>query len=121
MPVPAAAAVPPSFVLGGGGYGHGVGMSQYGAQAQARAGRSVTQILASYYTGTALKPVRDDALLRVQVLGMKESTRVSTSSDEAAGGHFTVVVARTGGTTALRGVVGDVLTVASSGAGFASP
>ncbi len=115
VPVPAAAALPPSFVLGGGGYGHGVGMSQYGAQAQARAGRSAAQILASYYTGTALAPVRDAALLRVQVLGMKESTRISTSSDEAAGGHFTVVVARTGGTTALRGVVGDVLTVASSG------
>ncbi len=36
------------------GYGHGVGMSQYGANAMAAAGSSFDQILAHYYPGTAL-------------------------------------------------------------------
>ena len=36
------------------GYGHGVGMSQYGANAMAKQGRSFREILAWYYTGTEL-------------------------------------------------------------------
>lgn len=36
------------------GYGHGVGMSQYGAQVMAKNGDDYTQILAHYYTGTVL-------------------------------------------------------------------
>jgi len=35
----------------GGGWGHNVGMSQYGAQGRARAGQSFLQILKAYYTG----------------------------------------------------------------------
>ena len=42
------------FLVSGRGYGHGVGMSQYGAYGQALAGRSYDRILAHYYTGTAL-------------------------------------------------------------------
>jgi stage II sporulation protein D len=42
------------FLVSGRGYGHGVGMSQYGAYGQARAGRTYDQILAHYYTGTEL-------------------------------------------------------------------
>ncbi|PLT48393.1 Stage II sporulation protein D (SpoIID) [Paenibacillus pasadenensis] len=34
------------------GYGHGVGMSQWGADGMAKAGRSAYQILSHYYTGT---------------------------------------------------------------------
>ena len=34
------------------GYGHGVGMSQYGANAMAGEGRSFEEILTWYYTGT---------------------------------------------------------------------
>ena len=40
------------------GFGHRVGMSQYGAQAMARAGSSCAEILAHYYTGAEL--VRED-------------------------------------------------------------
>ena len=42
------------FVVSGRGYGHGVGMSQYGAYGQALAGRTYEQILAHYYTGTQI-------------------------------------------------------------------
>ena len=33
------------------GYGHGVGMSQYGANAMARQGKRFQEILEWYYTG----------------------------------------------------------------------
>ena len=36
------------------GYGHGVGMSQYGADAYADAGWTYQEILAHYYPGTTL-------------------------------------------------------------------
>ena len=38
------------------GFGHRVGMSQYGAQAMAQDGCSFSEILAHYYTGTELGP-----------------------------------------------------------------
>lgn len=45
---------PPSFVFQGGGFGHAIGMSQYGALGRARAGHSYDQILKSYYTGVGV-------------------------------------------------------------------
>ncbi len=53
---PAAAA--PVFTLTGRGFGHGIGMSQYGAQGMASTGAGFTAILARYYPGTtrALAP-----------------------------------------------------------------
>lgn len=43
-----------SFVFTVSGYGHGVGMSQYGANVMAENGADYTEILAHYYPGTAL-------------------------------------------------------------------
>ena len=51
---PAAAAS--TLYISGGGDGHGVGMSQYGAYGYALNGWNYQQILAHYYTGTALGP-----------------------------------------------------------------
>lgn len=42
------------LVVSGRGWGHGVGMSQYGAYGQAKAGRTFDQILSYYYPGTQL-------------------------------------------------------------------
>lgn len=108
----AAARVPASFVLGGGGYGHGVGMSQYGAQAQALAGRSAATILAGYYRGTSLTPARDDAQIRVQLLAAS-STRITTSAVDELGGRFIATV----GSHALLGRAGDRLTVTTTPTG----
>jgi peptidoglycan hydrolase-like amidase len=47
------------FVFKGRGYGHGVGMSQWGAWAAAREGRSYEEILAFYYPGTTLDTQAD--------------------------------------------------------------
>ena len=52
-PVAPAPMSAPVYVLTGGGYGHGVGLGQYGALAQAKAGRTYRQILDFYYEGTA--------------------------------------------------------------------
>lgn len=40
------------------GYGHGVGMSQYGAQYFAKQGMSYEEILKTYYTGVEIKEVK---------------------------------------------------------------
>ena len=37
------------------GYGHGVGMSQYGAEAMAKNGYTYDQIIKHYYTGVEIK------------------------------------------------------------------
>lgn len=42
------------FTISGKGYGHGVGMSQYGAKVRAESGSSYSSILSFYYPGTKL-------------------------------------------------------------------
>ena len=44
-----------SFHIYGGGFGHGVGMSQNGAQGMAKEGRSCQQILEFFYNGTQMR------------------------------------------------------------------
>ncbi len=43
------------------GYGHGVGMSQYGARAMALSGKDYEEILKSYYTGVELGKINQKA------------------------------------------------------------
>jgi stage II sporulation protein D len=52
---PAAKGGEPVFVITGRGWGHGVGMSQWGAHGFARRGMSYDRILAHYYRGTTLE------------------------------------------------------------------
>lgn len=52
----------------GRGYGHGVGMSQYGARGRAIAGQDATAILAQYYQGAVLSPIDPATPIRVLVL-----------------------------------------------------
>ena len=42
------------------GYGHGVGMSQYGANAMAKEGKGYRDILSWYYTGVTIEPYAKD-------------------------------------------------------------
>jgi len=49
---------PSGFVIDGGGFGHGIGMSQYGAYGMASQGSSYRDILAHYYQGTTLARIR---------------------------------------------------------------
>lgn len=53
--VPSADAAPSSFTITGKGWGHGVGMSQWGARGRAaNKGETFRQILAHYYRGTTV-------------------------------------------------------------------
>jgi len=61
------AAASSQLILDGRGYGHGIGMSQYGAQGRAAAGHSYAQILSAYYPGTALASGNDTTTIRVLV------------------------------------------------------
>ncbi len=47
-----------SVTLRGQGYGHGVGLCQWGAIGRARAGQSFREILGTYYPGTTVGPVQ---------------------------------------------------------------
>ena len=63
LALPASASAGTVFLIDGRGWGHGVGMSQWGAEGYARHGASYRQILAHYYAGTRLeawnpRPVR---------------------------------------------------------------
>ncbi len=76
LQTPAPTPTPPAgpTVLGstvtvyGRGYGHGVGLSQYGARGRALAGQDVTAILAHYYRGATLGTVSAATRIRVRVL-----------------------------------------------------
>ncbi len=54
-----------TFFIRGGGDGHGIGMSQYGALGYAEHGATFQAILAHYYTGTALGKVSPTQVVRV--------------------------------------------------------
>src|SRR5262249_34034382 len=47
----------PDLAMSGGGWGHGVGMSQYGAKGMAEKGITYTKILSNYYVGTNLTTI----------------------------------------------------------------
>jgi len=60
-----ASAASTTLYVSGGGYGHGIGMSQYGAYGYALRGWTYQQILAHYYTGTALGNTNPAQTVRV--------------------------------------------------------
>ena len=76
-----AGAVPESFAITGSGFGHGVGMSQYGAQGMALEGKSAEQILEYYYNPAQLESVSTYANsdIKVQILGGVTSTTITPS------------------------------------------
>ena len=76
-------APPTAFVLTGGGWGHGVGMSQWGAYGQAKAGRGYRQILEHYYRGTELGAVPAPLSDRLRVLVATGLGSVAVSSSSA--------------------------------------
>jgi stage II sporulation protein D len=66
------------FLFSGHGFGHGVGMSQYGAQGYALQGATYQQILQHYYPGTTLGTT-NATLVRVLLADGAKSLKVSCS------------------------------------------
>ena len=89
----AAALAPTVFTVSGGGYGHGVGMSQFGARGRSDAGQTAAQILDAYYPGATLATIAQPTI-RVK-LGDTPSFVVSGPALTAApdGGAAAVVTA----------------------------
>lgn len=84
-PIPTPTAVPPTVATGptilgdtvtfyGRGYGHGVGMSQYGARGRAMTGQDAATILAHYYQGAVLSPIDPTTRIRVLVMAKWAAT-----------------------------------------------
>ncbi len=67
-----------TLVISGGGFGHGVGMSQEGALGYAEHGFSYTAILAHYYTGTAIGAAPANAQVRVMMGGKVHKVALET-------------------------------------------
>ena len=78
-PAPAtpAAVTATTFVVSGRGWGHGVGMSQYGALGFANDGWTYDRILAHYYSGAELGPA---GVARVRVLVAESQPAVTLRS-----------------------------------------
>jgi stage II sporulation protein D len=66
-----------ALVVSGRGWGHGVGMSQYGALGFANEGRGYEEILAHFYPGTALGPA---PVARVRILVQEQKPSLVVSS-----------------------------------------
>ncbi len=103
--LPTAAQAATTVTAKGAGFGHGVGMSQYGAYGQAKAGRTANQILTHYYRGTVV--AKGDVNKTVRVL-LRNSTSVRISGASALVGSSrglsssaTYVMKSSGGSTVL--------------------
>src|SRR4051795_8803594 len=66
-----------TFTIKGAGFGHGVGMSQYGAMGYASHGWSAAQIMGHYYSGTALGTTDPNQKVRVRLIEQTSSVRFS--------------------------------------------
>jgi stage II sporulation protein D len=69
-----------TFVITGRGWGHGVGLAQWGAYGYAKHGFTYDKILAHYYRGTKLAPA---PVSRIKVLLIEQSRRLVISSPDA--------------------------------------
>ena len=74
------------FIVRGAGFGHGVGMSQYGAYGYALHGKDYRFILAHYYTGTQLGQADDSQVVRV--LLRTSGSAAFSGADRAGSRHL---------------------------------
>jgi stage II sporulation protein D len=73
-----------TLTIDGRGFGHGVGLSQYGAYGYATHGRSYRQILAHYYTGTRIGTVPTRQEVRVLLATGRASVTVTQADHVGA-------------------------------------
>lgn len=84
VPMTAMGAIP-NFVFSGAGYGHGIGLSQYGAKGYAERGMSGTWIVNHYYPGTTItKPAA-----RTVRVNLDPAANYTTSSSTYNAGYNT--------------------------------
>ena len=122
------------YTLTGHGYGHGIGMSQWGAYGYATHGWTYEQILGHYFTGTSIAPVSQGAIERVLLttnptIDVESAAKVTvrneatTTSTSLPAGSYRValasgkmeVVNRATGNPVLSGMTGPLDVTPSSG------
>jgi stage II sporulation protein D len=84
---PLAAQAGVSWIVHGRGFGHGVGMSAYGAYGYAEHGKNYRFILGHYYTGTSLGTVQGAHVVRV-LLGIEAGDVGFSGATSACGLHL---------------------------------
>ena len=79
LAVPASATAGTVFLLDGRGWGHGVGMSQWGAEGYARHGYGYRKILGHYYPGTTIA-ITHPRPIRVLLAQRRASIRIGSAA-----------------------------------------
>ncbi len=74
----------------GRGYGHGIGLSQYGARGRALAGQDAATILAHYYAGTTLGTIDPATPVRVLIRSGFRPTTTNPARVFGRGGPWTI-------------------------------
>src|SRR6201987_853874 len=95
----------PLFLVSGHGYGHGVGMGQWGAQGYAEQGYTYDQILAAYYPGTTLGQTTTTSIRVLLASGKKKLTITSSKPitvEDGDGVDHTLAAGSTTFTPALK-------------------
>jgi len=101
---------PTSFTFHGSGWGHGVGMSQYGARGMASTGSTADQILSYYYSGASVTTVAENTGHRALVAPAAPS--FTFTADQA------LVVYKDDNVPVGMSGPGSVVTVTRTGAGM---
>jgi stage II sporulation protein D len=84
---PGAASGATLFTLSGHGWGHGIGMSQYGALGYAQHGWTHQQILQHYFTGTTIGQLPSGTKERVLLISSRPSIHLSFAQAATASDH----------------------------------
>lgn len=87
--------VPAGFTITGAGWGHGLGMSQYGAYGMALDGYNASQIISHYYTGATAVSVATNPSFRVGIETAQSNIYLRGEDnpvDPSAGGAFSILV-----------------------------
>ena len=79
-----------SVTFHGRGWGHGVGLSQYGARGRALAGQSAATILSHYYPGTTVGTTAAGKIIRVLILDNFAATSAVPLTVYGRGGSWSV-------------------------------
>jgi SpoIID/LytB domain protein len=82
--------IAPDTTFYGRGWGHGVGMSQYGARGRALAGQSAGEILGHYYAGTTLGTIAAATPIRVLLLTAFAASAAKPAVVHGRGGSWAI-------------------------------
>ncbi len=96
-----------TVTITGGGWGHGMGMSQYGAYGRANRGHSAPQILEHYYSGSNVTAAEMPGSIRVGLLEYRSAITATSSALRDGGGDVVFKVQGSRGAIARGGAGAD--------------